>query len=57
MLEWSFHGNLCRTIGPLMLHSQEIRAGALKVEREQTIGNETGWNETHFEENFIRKMF
>ncbi len=24
MLEWSFHGNLCRTIGPLTLHSQEI---------------------------------
>ncbi len=24
MLEWLFHGNLCRTIGPLTLHSQEI---------------------------------
>ncbi len=24
MLEWSFHGNLCRTIGPLTLHSQEM---------------------------------
>ncbi len=24
MLEWIFHGNLCRTIGPLTLHSQEI---------------------------------
>ncbi len=30
VLEWSFHGNLCRTIGPLMLHSQEIsNAGAI----------------------------
>ena len=25
MLEWLIHGNLCRTIGPLTLHSQEIK--------------------------------